>query len=79
MAPITSLPTASACRSNSPGPRALRRLTTAEYAATLKDLFGDANLPLTSVFSHPTVLGFSVDSHALVVQGLGAQQLMDQA
>jgi hypothetical protein len=79
MAPVTSLPAASACRSNSPGPRALRRLTAAEYAATLKDLFGDANLPLTSVFSDPTVLGFSVDSHALVVQGLGAQQLMDQA
>jgi Protein of unknown function (DUF1592)/Protein of unknown function (DUF1588)/Protein of unknown function (DUF1595)/Protein of unknown function (DUF1585)/Protein of unknown function (DUF1587) len=79
MAPITSLPSASACRSNSPGPRALRRLSAAEYAATLKDLFGDANVPLTSVFSDPTVLGFSVDSHALVVQGLGAQQLMDQA
>jgi hypothetical protein len=79
MPPITSLPAASACRSNSPGPRALRRLTAAEYAATLKDLFGDASLPLTSVFSDPTVLGFSVDSHALVVQGLSAQQLMDQA
>lgn len=77
--PITSLPTPSACKSNSPGPRALRRLTAAEYTATLKDLFGDASVPLTTVFSDPNVLGFSVDSHALVVQGLNAQQLMDQA
>lgn len=78
-APITSLPPASACRTSSPGPRALRRLTAAEYSATLRDLLGDPSLPLTSVFSDPTVLGFSVDSHALVIQGLGAQQLMDQA
>lgn len=78
-APITSLPAASACRTSSPGPRALRRLTADEYSATLRDLLFDPNLPLTSVFSDPTVLGFSVDSHLLVVQGLGAQQLMDQA
>src|SRR4051812_36451660 len=78
-APVTALPAASACKTNSPGPRALRRLTAAEYQATLQDLFGDPAIPLTSVFSDPTVLGFSVDSHALVVQGLGAQQLMDQA
>jgi hypothetical protein len=78
-APVTSLPEASPCRSNSPGPRALRRLTAAEYEATLKDLFADPNVPLTSVFSDPSVLGFTVDQRALVVQGLGAQQLMDQA
>jgi len=77
--PVTTLPQASACKNNSPGPRALRRLTAAEYNATLKDLFGDTSVPLTSVFSDPSVLGFSVDSHALVIQGLGAQQLMDQA
>ena len=73
------MPEASPCKSNSPGPRALRRLTAAEYEATLKDLFGDPNVPLTSVFSDPSVLGFTVDQKALVVQGLGAQQLMDQA
>jgi hypothetical protein len=77
--PVTSLPEASSCRSNSPGPRALRRLTAAQYEATLKDLFADPNVPLTSVFSDPSVLGFKVDRRALVVQGLGAQQLMDQA
>lgn len=77
--PLTALPTPSACKSGSPGPRALRRLTAAEYTATLKDLFGDPSVPLTTVFSDPNVLGFSVDSHALVVQGLAAQQLMDQA
>ncbi|HXS16822.1 MAG TPA: DUF1587 domain-containing protein, partial [Polyangiaceae bacterium] len=77
--PPASVPKASPCKSNSPGPRALRRLTAAEYEATLKDLFADPNVPLTSVFSDPSVLGFTVDQRALVVQGLGAQQLMDQA
>jgi len=77
--PVTALPAAQACKSNSPGPRALRRLTAAEYSSTLKDLFGDASVPLTSVFNDPTVLGFAVDSHSLVVRDLGAQQLMDQA
>jgi hypothetical protein len=76
---VTSLPAPSACKSNSPGPRALRRLTALEYSTTLKDLFADPSVPLTTVFSDPSVLGFTVDSHALVVQGLGAQQLMDQA
>jgi Protein of unknown function (DUF1592)/Protein of unknown function (DUF1588)/Protein of unknown function (DUF1595)/Protein of unknown function (DUF1587)/Protein of unknown function (DUF1585) len=75
----TTLPTPSACKSNSPGPRALRRLTALEYSASLRDLFGDPNIPLTTVFSDPTVLGFAVDSQSLVVQGLAAQQLMDQA
>jgi hypothetical protein len=77
--PPTSVPEASPCKSNSPGPRALRRLTAAEYEATLRDIFDDPNVPLTSVFSDPSVLGFTVDQRALVVQGLGAQQLMDQA
>lgn len=76
---VTSLPTPSACKSNSPGPQALRRLTALEYGASLRDLFGDASVPLTTVFSDPSVLGFTVDSRALVIQGLGAQQLMDQA
>lgn len=77
--PATSLPEASACRDDSPGPRALRRLTAAEYSASIQDLFGDPNVPLTTVFNDPDVLGFRVDNRALVVQGLGAQQLMDQA
>lgn len=76
---LTSLPTPSPCKGNSPGPQALRRLTALEYSASLRDLFGDASVPLTTVFSDPSVLGFTVDSRALVIQGLGAQQLMDQA
>jgi hypothetical protein len=78
-APPTSLPKASACRTSSPGPRSLRRLTSREYAATLQDLFNDPAVPLTSVLSDPPVLGFTVDTRALVIEGLGAQQLMDQA
>src|SRR5690349_21509729 len=68
--PVTSLPEASACRTSSPGPRALRRLTGLEYEATLRDLFGDPAVPVTAVFSDPSVLGFTVDTHALVIQGL---------
>lgn len=78
--PVTTLPEASTCKDpKNPGPRALRRLTAAEYEATLKDLFSDPSLPLTTVFADPSVLGFKVDTHALVIQGLGAQQLADQS
>ena len=76
---VTSLPAASPCQGDNPGPRALRRLTAGEYAETLKQLFGDQAVPLTSVFSDPSVLGFSVDTRALVIEGLTGQQLMDQA
>jgi hypothetical protein len=77
----TKLPSASACTSTSPspGPQAVRRLTAAQYDQTLRDLFADPATPTASVFNDPIVLGFTSDASALVVQSLGAQQLMDHA
>jgi hypothetical protein len=75
----TNLPPPKACATQSPGPRALRRLTAAQYDQTLRDLFRDPAVPTASVFSDPIVLGFTSDADALVVQALGGQQLMDHA
>jgi hypothetical protein len=75
----TKLPPASTCTTATPGPQALRRLTAAQYDQTLRDLFNDPAVPTAVVFSDPIVLGFTADTNALVVQALGAQQLMDQA
>jgi hypothetical protein len=78
--PPSSLSTPSPCTSQSPGPRALRRLTAPQFANTLSDLFfQDPTLPQLTIFSDPLVLGFSVDADALLVQGLNAQQLADYA
>jgi hypothetical protein len=75
----SSLPTESACVRNGTGPRVLRRLTSGEFAASIADLFQDPAAPVVPVFNDPTVLGFSVDSNALLVQGLNADQLMTNA
>jgi Protein of unknown function (DUF1592)/Protein of unknown function (DUF1588)/Protein of unknown function (DUF1595)/Protein of unknown function (DUF1587)/Protein of unknown function (DUF1585) len=77
--PPTSLPAESACTSGSPGPRLLRRLSAPELTATIGDLFHDPTAPVATVFNDPPILGFTVDTNALLVQGLGAQQLMDNA
>ena len=78
--PPSSLSDPLPCTSQSPGPRALRRLTAPQFASTLSDLFfKDPTLPTLTVFSDPVVLGFSVDADALLVQGLNAQQLADYA
>ena len=78
--PPSSLNAPFPCTSQSPGPRALRRLTAAQFTSTLRDLFfQDPMLPTITVFSDPLVLGFSVDADALLVQGLNAQQLADYA
>jgi len=79
------LPTALAppdpCTSNAPGPRKLWRLTAAEFTASMRSIFGDtgSSAPLATVFSDPAVLGFSIDANALLVQGLNASQLEDNA
>jgi hypothetical protein len=77
--PPSTLPPESACTSGSPGPRLLRRLSGPELAATTRDLFRDPGAPVATVFNDPPILGFTVDSNALLVQGLTAQQLMDNA
>ncbi len=70
-----------ACTANAPAPRKLWRLTAAELTASIRSIFGDTTgaAPVTTVFSDPMVLGFSVDANALLVQGLNASQLEDNA
>ncbi|MDB4982655.1 MAG: hypothetical protein JWM82_3407, partial [Myxococcales bacterium] len=78
--PPSALSAPSPCTSQSPGPRLMRRLTAPQLATTMKDLFfRDATVPVLTVFSDPTVLGFASDADALLVQGLNAQQLSDYA
>jgi Protein of unknown function (DUF1592)/Protein of unknown function (DUF1588)/Protein of unknown function (DUF1595)/Protein of unknown function (DUF1587)/Protein of unknown function (DUF1585) len=77
----TQLAAPDPCTSGAPGPRKLWRLTTAELAASIHSIFSDtANAaPVAAVFSDPSVLGFSIDANALLVQGLNASQLEDNA
>jgi Protein of unknown function (DUF1592)/Protein of unknown function (DUF1588)/Protein of unknown function (DUF1595)/Protein of unknown function (DUF1587)/Protein of unknown function (DUF1585) len=77
--PVTSLPAEQPCTTGSAGPRLMRRLTADQFAATVADLFGDATVPTPTIFNDSPVLGFTVDSGSLVVQGLAGQQLMDSA
>jgi hypothetical protein len=77
--PPSTLPGTSACMTDVPGPRLLRRLTTAELQNTLEDLFKDPSVPKTTALADPEVLGFHVDAAQLLVRDLGAQQLADFA
>jgi hypothetical protein len=77
--PPESLPAEQACTTGSPGPTMVRRLTAAQFAASITDLFGDPTVPVAPVFNDPLVLGFATDANALVVQGLNADQLMTNA
>lgn len=73
-------PATSTCTDpNAPGPRQLRRLNAQEFAASIRDLFGDAEAPVTQVFNDPKLLGFTVDAPSLVVADLNADQLMSNA
>ena len=69
------------CTSNAPGPRKVWRLSAPEFAASIHSIFGDtANAaPVATVFSDTAVLGFSIDANNLLVQGLNASQLEDNA
>ncbi len=77
----TALATPDPCTSNAPGPRKLWRLTAAEFTASIRTIFGDTanGAPVATVFSDPSVLGFSIDANGLLVQGLNASQLQDNA
>ncbi len=69
------------CTSSAPGPRKVWRLSAPEFAASIHSIFGDtANAaPVATVFSDTAVLGFSIDANGLLVQGLNASQLEDNA
>jgi hypothetical protein len=68
--PPSDLPNENACTSSSPGPRQLRRLSASEFAATVRDLFRDPNVPAADIFPDQPVLGFHVDSGALLIQDI---------
>jgi hypothetical protein len=69
------------CTSSAPGPRKLWRLTAPEFAASIRTIFSDTTnaAPIATVFSDQSVLGFSIDANALLIQGLDASQLEDNA
>jgi hypothetical protein len=79
--PPDAIPKEKSCTSSVPAPRMLRRLSAAEFSASIRTLFNDtANAaPVAAVFSDPVTLGFSVDASTLLVQELNASQLMDNA
>jgi Protein of unknown function (DUF1595)/Protein of unknown function (DUF1587) len=82
VAPLPStLGAPSACTSGAPGPRKLWRLSGPEFAASIHSIFNDTagTAPVATVFSDPTTLGFSIDANSLLVQGLNASQLEDNA
>jgi hypothetical protein len=82
VAPLPStLSAPSACTSSAPGPRKLWRLSGPEFAASIHSIFNDTagTAPVATVFSDPTTLGFSIDANSLLVQGLNASQLEDNA
>jgi hypothetical protein len=70
-----------ACTNNAPGPRKLWRLTAAQLTNSIRSIFDNTSsaAPVATVFSDPSVLGFSIDANALLVQGLNASQLEDNA
>src|SRR6185312_5648154 len=77
----SALASPSPCTSSAPGPRKLWRLTASEFTNSIHSIFGDTSnaAPITTVFADPSVLGFSVDANSLLVQGLNASQLEDNA
>ena len=77
--PPPALPVESPCTTGSSGPRLLRRLSASEFAASVRDLFGDQTAPVATVFNDAPALGFRVDSNGLLVRDLTGQQLMDNA
>jgi hypothetical protein len=78
--PLTpAFPPANACSKNSPGPRMVRRLTAAQFATSISDLFQDATAPVAEVFNDQQAFGFRVDSSQLEVKDLNADQLMTNA
>jgi hypothetical protein len=79
--PPSALAAPDPCTSQVPGPRKMWRLSAPEFAASIHSIFSDTTnaAPVATVFSDPSVLGFSVDANALLVQGLNASQLEDNA
>ncbi len=73
-----SVPSTPLANCDTPGPRMIRRLTSEQYANTLKQLMGDG-FPVEQVLSDPAVMGFHVDADAALVSDLTAELLMNYA
>jgi hypothetical protein len=77
--PPTSLPIVNLCTADrsTPGPAQVRRLSAVEFNRTLVDLFRDSTVPQATFFNDPKVLGFQVDSNALLIpDSAAAQQIL---
>lgn len=57
----------------------LRRLTAAQFAASISDLFQDTSTPVSEVFNDQPAYGFRLDAAQLEVKDLNANQLMTNA
>ncbi len=65
-----------ACASNLPGPRIIRRLSSAQFNNSIRDVFNDSNAPNAEFFSDPIVSGMSADAQALLFEGPMSTQMM---
>lgn len=70
---LNQLPPLESC--DTPGPRAIRRLTGEQYMNTLAGVFGENNLPGDVPLQDAERLGYSVDADDNLVQGLTAAAL----
>jgi hypothetical protein len=68
-----------ACATLEPGESPLRRMTRAEYDATVRDLLGDTTRPAQQFAVEEEALGFDNQASSLTVTQLLAEQLMKAA
>lgn len=59
-----------------PGPSPLRRMTRAEYNATVRDLVGDTTRPANDFAAEEEALGFNNNAYALTVTPTAAEKYM---
>lgn len=59
-----------------PGPSPMRRMTRAEYNATVRDLLGDTTNPADDFSAEEEALGFNNNAYALVVTPTAAEKYM---
>ncbi len=59
-----------------PGPSPIRRMTRAEYNATVRDLLGDTTNPADDFAAEEEALGFNNNAYALVVTPTAAEKYM---
>lgn len=73
--PVDQLPPLRDC--STPGPQIIRRLTSQQYANTLRAVFERDDVPSSSSLSDASTLGYNVDADDSLIVGLDAQSLMN--